>query len=181
MTAAGTARIIDEGNPYHEVTTTPAFAIPPQAQSLVATDASETAPNSSQLAALSRGQSPLPVGLPVPLPQRTHTQPQFHALQKWQGSVSKVTDSTFDARLLDLKDPSVEEVAEFDLEEVSVGDRPLVVPGAVFYWSVGYRTEPSGSRSRTSVLVFRRLPAWSEKDLRRADDRVRELRNSFGW
>ena len=181
MTATGTARPLHLENPYHDVAATRAYDIPPQAQSLLAADVSETAPQNDQMTAIGRGRAPLPVGLPIALPRSTQAQPHFHALQKWQGTVSEVTGSTFTARLLDLMEASGEEVAEFDLEEVSVGDHGLVEPGAVFYWSIGYRTEPSGSRSRTSVLVFRRLPAWSDKDLQRADSRASELRNSFGW
>ncbi|MXW42843.1 MAG: hypothetical protein F4138_00550 [Acidimicrobiia bacterium] len=160
---------------------TPAFDIPPQARSPVSANVSTTAPRNDQMTALGHDRPYLPVGLPVPLPTHTEAQPLFTALQKWQGTVSQVTDSTFSAVLLDLLEPSVEEVAEFDLEEVSRGDLDLIAPGAVFYWSIGYRTEPSGERSRSSVLVFRRLPAWSEKDLQRATDNAKELRNNFGW
>ncbi len=160
---------------------TPAYEIPQQAQLPLSTAAPETIPESVQITTTSRALPRPPVIAPVALPNRTQPQPHFRALQKWQGIVSEVTDETFTAQLLDLFDPSNEEVAEFELEEVSRGDLCLVRPGAVFYWSIGYLTEPSGSRSRTSVLVFRRLPAWSEKDIEQAKSRARELQNSFGW
>lgn len=160
---------------------TPAFNIPRQAQALCPTDASEVAPRDDERTAQGHGGAFLPVIPPVPLPERMQAQPRFDALQKWEGQVTEVDDSTFTAVLLDIQEPSVEEEAEFDFEEVSRGDLDLVAPGAVFYWSVGYRTEPSGERSRSSVLVFRRLPAWSKRDVQRAADRVKELRDSFGW
>lgn len=181
MTATSTARLLYVDNPYHEIAATPAFDIPQQARSPISADVSETAPHNDQMTALGHDRTYLPVGLPVPLPKRTQAQPLFTALQKWQGTVSQVTDSTFTAMLLDLQDPSVEEVAEFELEEVSQGDLDLVEQGAVFYWSIGYRTEPSGERSRSSVLVFRRLPAWSKKDLLRAAGRAKDIRDHFGW
>lgn len=168
-------------DPYVEVVTTSTVNIPRQARSLFSANASETVPDNDQRTALYRIRDPWPVVPPVALPQRSQSQPRFDALQKWQGQVSEVTNSTFTALLLDLLEPSVEEEAEFDLEEVSRGDLDLVEPGAVFYWSVGYRTEPSGERSRSSVLVFRRLPAWTDRDLQRAQDRAKELRDSFEW
>lgn len=181
MTLTSTARLLHLDDPYSELAATPAINIPQQARSHLSADASETVPHDDQRTTLDRGQTALPVVPPVSIPKRTQAQPRFDALQKWEGRVSRIDDSTFTAVLLDNLDPSVEEEAEFDLEEVSRGDLNLVAPGAVFYWSVGYRTEPSGERSRSSVLVFRRLPAWSEKGLHRAADRAKELRDSFGW
>ncbi len=181
MTATCSLRLLHESSSCHEAASTPAYSIPRQAQSMLVEETSETAPGGDQINAISRGRSPLPVVPPVALPSHTQVQPHFHVLQKWQGTVSEVTGSTFIARLFDLIETSDEEVAEFDLEEVSRGDLALVAPGAVFYWSVGYRTEPSGERSRSSVLVFRRLPSWSDRDLRRAADRAEELRIRFGW
>ncbi|MCY3968241.1 MAG: hypothetical protein OXF21_06735 [bacterium] len=181
MTEVTTENLYNADNLYPETVITPVYPIPRQAQFLHGADTSEAMPHSNQTTATGHGQQPLPVVLPVRLPKHTQAQPYFQALQKWQGTVSEVTGSTFTARLLDLTEPSDEEEAEFDLEEVSRGDLDLVAPGAVFYWSVGYRTEPSGERSRSSVLVFRRLPAWNEKDMQRAADRAEELKNHFGW
>lgn len=160
---------------------TPASNIPRQAWTLCPAEASEVAPRDNERTALGHAGVFLPVVPPVLLPERVQTQPRFDALQKWEGQVTEVDDSTFTAVLLDVLEPSVEEEVEFDLEEVSRGDLDLVTPGAVFYWSVGYRTETSGERSRSSVLVFRRLPAWSEADLQKAADRAKELRDRFGW
>src|SRR5262249_25118886 len=66
-------------------------------------------------------------------------QHRFVLLQKWEGTVLQVLpeDSLF-ARLVDLSGSGPDEEAEFSLEEVSDIDRPLVVPGAIFYWSIGY-------------------------------------------
>jgi hypothetical protein len=83
--------------------------------------------------------------------------------------------------VIDGSDPSNEEIVEFDIEEVSPGDHCLVEPGSVFYWSIGYRTDPSGERSRSSVLVFRRLPAWSAQELKRAKEDAADLRKRLGW
>ncbi len=122
-----------------------------------------------------------PVVAPIRLPASRQAQPRFDALQKWEGRVLEVGDSTFAAVVVDAVEAGVEEEAEFDLEEVSPGDLDLVEPGAIFYWSIGYRTEPSGERSRSSVLVFRRLPAWSAKDLSMARSRADHIRDRLGW
>ena len=117
---------------------------------------------------------------PVRLPDGLQPRTRFDALQKWEGRVLEVGDTTFSAVVVGIKD-ATEEEAEFDLEEVSPDDIDMVEPGAVFYWSIGYRTDPSGERSRCSVLVFRRLPAWSARDLELARQGAQTLRDRLGW
>ncbi|MAE69669.1 MAG: hypothetical protein CME06_04270 [Gemmatimonadetes bacterium] len=118
---------------------------------------------------------------PKKLPERSRIQPSFVALQKWEGRVLEVGDSTFSAVVEDSVRRGVEEEVEFDLEEIGPDDRNLLKPGAIFYWTIGYRTEPSGERSRSSVLVLRRLPAWNEEGLQRARRLAEELRKRFDW
>jgi hypothetical protein len=91
----------------------------------------------------------------------------FVALQRWEGYVESVAEETFLARLVDLAGQLPEEVAEFFLSDVSDGDRGLLQPGAVFYWSVGYRLSSTRRRSKVSLLRFRRLPRWSDRDIER--------------
>ncbi len=43
-----------------------------------------------------------------------------------------------------------DEEAEFELEEVPEGDRPLVRPGSTFYWTIGMERTPAGSQKRVS-------------------------------
>ena len=117
---------------------------------------------------------------PVRLPDGPQPRTRFDALQKWEGRVLEVRDTTFSAVVVDIREVT-EEQAEFDLEEVSPDDIGMVEPGAVFYWSIGYRTDPSGERSRCSVLVFRRLPAWSARDLELARQGAQTLRDRLGW
>lgn len=113
---------------------------------------------------------------PVSIPTPTLPQPEFDALQKWEGHVVSVTETDFTATLVDLTQPGIEEEAVLGLSEVTEDDLPLVRPGAVFYWSVGYRVDQSGERSRSSVIWFRRLPAWTEKEIERAQARAAELK-----
>lgn len=122
-----------------------------------------------------------PVVLPAPRTPAPRPQATFDALQKWEGRVIEVLESMFTAVVTDFDEPYNEEFVEFDIEEVSPGDRFLVESGSVFYWSIGYRTDPSGERSRSSVLVFRRLPSWTALDLVRAREDAADLRKRLGW
>lgn len=109
------------------------------------------------------------------------TQPTFprldhgEVLQKWEGQVVRLTAGGFVAKLVDLTAMAPEEDAEFALDDVSAADLPLVQPGAVFYWSIGYRVAVRGQRSRESVLRFRRLPTWSRAD------RAEAAARADGW
>ena len=156
---------------------TPATIRPPQARVALGLGTAGIALPEDELFS----ESAWPIVPPVPLPTRRFTQPRFDAHQKWEGRVLDVDSSTFIAIVTDAKGGPVEEEVEFDLEEVSPGDLGLVQPGAIFYWSIGYCTEPSGQRSRSSILVFRRLPAWSAKDLDQAKNQAEELRHRLGW
>jgi hypothetical protein len=112
----------------------------------------------------------------------SHHSPQAHirSLQSWEGRVLDVLKDSFVAIVTDLTMPGVEEQVELDLEEVTPDDLPLVRPGAVFYWSIGYRDEPSRSRSRVSVIRFRRLPRWSEREVANIAEGVRALKERTG-
>jgi hypothetical protein len=91
---------------------------------------------------------------------------RFELLQQWEGVVSETDTDTFWAELRDLTDPnSNREIVEIYLQEVADQDKPLVAPGAVFYWSIGYDTTLSGSRVRASEIKFRRTPRWSKRRL----------------
>jgi hypothetical protein len=108
---------------------------------------------------------------PATVVHRSPAQAKFRSLQSWEGRVVEVSEDSFVATLVDLTMPGTEEHVELDLEEVTRDDRHLVIPGAVFYWSIGYREDPSGSRSRASEIRFRRLPRWSAREV--ADIAVR--------
>lgn len=110
--------------------------------------------------------------------QRTHRQRLLH---HWECAVERVGTSTFTATMRSLRDPEdSEKEAEIPIDEVSPDDLELLEPGAVFYWSIGYDTTPGGTRRRFSQLKFRRLPAWTKKDLQRVDAAADALFELFG-
>ena len=84
-------------------------------------------------------------------------------LAKWEGRVDEVREAEFIATLSDLSTNQTERAA-IGFDELSRSDRALVTPGAVFYWSIGYKDAVSGQRSRESLIRFRRLPQWTKKD-----------------
>ena len=90
------------------------------------------------------------------------------SLQKWEGYVLDVSKTSFNARLIDLTERGTEEDAEFDLSEVSQDDLQLVAGGAVFYWSIGYLSDPTGRRRTVSEIRFRRLPAVTPEEYAKA-------------
>ena len=105
----------------------------------------------------------------------------FTSLQKWEGTVLEISKDAFLGRLVDQTNPGADEEAEFSLAEISEEDKELLAPGAVFYWNIGYNDSPSGQRTRVSVIRFRRLPAWSEREIRDAKQKAEQLRDRIGW
>jgi hypothetical protein len=99
----------------------------------------------------------------------------FEILQKFDGTVLSVTKDSFVARLVDRTNAAPEEEAEIPFAEIMAGDRELVKPGAVLYWVIGYRREAHGQLSRSSVIRFQRLPAWSPADVERAKQAAEKL------
>lgn len=108
---------------------------------------------------------------------------QAVSLQKWEGVVLNIEASanTFFARLHDLTADNPEEEAEFSIDEVMEDDKNLLMPGAVFYWSIGYHTSETGQQLRASVIKFRRLPAWRGKELKEIESKAREFGRAIGW
>ena len=119
-----------------------------------------------------------PLGRVAARPPRAH----FLVLQKWQGIVQEIGAESIKAHLTDLTTPgSAEEIADIPLAEISPSDSALIAPGAVFYWSVGYEDTVEGPRSRKSLIRFRRLPAWTEREIEQAQREAARLRSALEW
>ena len=97
----------------------------------------------------------------MPTPPAPHI--FFRAMQKWEGHVIEVRQDSFTAILSPIMGEGPDQEAEILIEDVSLDDHPLIKPGAVFYWSIGYKDEPQ--RTRVSLIRFRRLPVWNQRDL----------------
>ncbi|MGH7802263.1 MAG: hypothetical protein ACREOW_16835 [Thermodesulfobacteriota bacterium] len=112
---------------------------------------------------------------------RSYKPDYFISLQKWEGNVIEVMKDYFLAILVDLTEPGADEQAEIPLEEVSPEDLDLIVTGAIFYWNIGYEDESNGQRKRASIIRFRRLPAWSQSEIKEAERETKEIRNFLKW
>jgi len=105
--------------------------------------------------------------LPEPLPDTASESPaRFVVLQRWEGIVQEVEDDGFWARLDDLADVRPTEFVKLPLARVDDDDRELVVPGGVFYWTIGHPLDAPDALS--GLLKFRTLPQWQPGDLERA-------------
>lgn len=104
-----------------------------------------------------------------PLPKESGPSYNFQSLQQWEGTTIRVSKGYVVARLRDFNNPqNPEKRATISMDDISDCDRSLIGPGAVFYWTLGYRIEPYGQKSLISVIRFRRLPSWTSREIKRA-------------
>ena len=90
----------------------------------------------------------------------------FHARQEWEGHVVAINETDFTARLVDLTAGGAyeEEEADIPLEEISDSDATRLQIGSIFRWVIGFKRSALGQKERTSLIVFRDLPAMSRTD-----------------
>jgi len=104
------------------------------------------------------------------------------AMQKWDGVVLDVRETSFVARLVDVSGNHPDEEIELEKDELSPFDLELLEPGAIFYWTIGYRQLlPMGERVRESRIRFQRLPAWSASEIAAARERADAAARELGW
>jgi len=100
---------------------------------------------------------------------------RFSILAKWIGRVQRVDEDSFVALVQDQLEDHPEEEVEFPTSDVAEVDGPLLMPGAIFYWSIGYRDRHGGPRRRESTIRFRRLPRPSQTEIADADEWARSI------
>jgi len=121
-----------------------------------------------------------PVRVPRPLTFQEWSRLGFILLQKWDGVVLEVDDESFTAKLVDSDGRLPDHDATFLRAELPKDEQELIEPGAPFVWTLGYR-KIGNTRERASVLYFRRLPPWDERELIAAEPRAKQLRESIEW
>ena len=102
---------------------------------------------------------------------------RFQREQEYQGTVIAVNrqDRTFTARLTDIKGVDADEEGEFSIDELN-DDVSLVVPGALFTWTIGLQSRgPRHQRIRVSDIRFRRLPPVIREVIVNAEKQAKEL------
>jgi len=118
----------------------------------------------------------------VLLAQRSNAPKEYYKkTQRWFGSIIALEKDSFTAKLEDLNSPDTYEVASFDIEDVSQGDRDLIGIGKNFYWSVGYYVSHDGQVKKESLIRFQRLPIWDSNDIDEAADSAKELHDTINW
>jgi hypothetical protein len=107
----------------------------------------------------------------------------FFAVQEWEGYVVAINADNFTARLLDISAGGTKETEEADLplSDLSFEERQNLKPGAVFRWAIGYEISKKGQRKRTSQIIFRQLPRWTQDELtsalKRGEERAARIRS----
>jgi hypothetical protein len=107
----------------------------------------------------------------------------LQALQEWEGYVTSIDEGTFSGCLVDVtaRQRREDEVADFPISDLSNGDRELLKLGAVFRWVIGYQRSHGGTKRRVSQITFRRMPAWSRKDLVEANEIAAKFAREIPW
>lgn len=122
---------------------------------------------------------PKDVGI-VRIPAPRFEMPREVILQEWEGQIQEVRNDYFTARLVHLTSRETEETEEVELpiSDVPDGDRTLVVPGATFRWLIAYRYT-QGDKERFTRVTIRRLPAWTDAEIKEADREATELHEAI--
>ena len=108
---------------------------------------------------------------------------RIEILQEWEGYVKEVGDETFTVELVDLTDYHPNETEETGLpkSDLTTDDLKLLRPGAIFRWLIGYFFLPHGTKLRVSSIVFRRLPVWTEDEIKQAKEEAKRIASSIQW
>ena len=106
----------------------------------------------------------------------------FHARQEWEGHVVAINETDFTARLVDLTAGGAyeEEEADIPLEEISDSDAARLQVGSIFRWVIGFKRSALGQKERTSLIVFRDLPAMSRSDEQAGRAWAARIQAAFG-
>jgi hypothetical protein len=105
----------------------------------------------------------------------------FVISQKWVGNIIELTNNGFKAKLIDKTSGGTYEIGEFEKNDVSRDDLPLIRIGATFYLSVGYENNSSGQIAKSLVLRFQRLAEWTEQDFDSAKDAADNINKKIIW
>jgi hypothetical protein len=91
---------------------------------------------------------------------------RFQLLHQWEGEVVSIGEESFTARLTSLiESRRPNEFGDILLSEVDDDDLSLLVPGAVFYWTISYNMTRKSVKTRQSTIRLRRVPHWTRERL----------------
>ncbi|MGX1202250.1 hypothetical protein [Marinobacter sp. MBR-105] len=106
---------------------------------------------------------------------------KFELLQKWAGHVIAIEDDEFTAVIKDKTNPdNPDEEVVIALDELSPSDQRALTVGSEIFWTIGYETNRSGSKSRKSEIRLRRLAPFCQEEFDLAKEKTLEMKNLFG-
>lgn len=102
---------------------------------------------------------------------------------EWEGYVESVGESEFFVKMTNVrsKSPLPTDQASFSKDDVSEQEKHLLKEGAIVRWVIGRERLPTGQVRKVSELYFRRLPAHSRADFRRALNKAKTLLDKIHW
>jgi len=110
----------------------------------------------------------------------------FVAIAEWEGNVVDIGENGFTAQLVTKTESNIAQTfatqeTDFQFDDLDEDDRDLVQKGALFRWVIGYSISPSGGRIRGSRVKFRRLPAYTKRELESAQEMAKYRSNKIRW
>ena len=99
-------------------------------------------------------------------------------LEIWEGEVLSVDCGLMYVKLQSKMTDTETHTAEIESHWVDEQDMDLIMPGAIFYLSLG-RTNKRGSVENTEKIRFRRRPDWTSTQAARVRDAGREMHKKF--
>ncbi|MCY3768617.1 MAG: hypothetical protein OXG56_04515 [Gammaproteobacteria bacterium] len=124
-----------------------------------------------------------PVDNLVPDKAKVRPSRTFTPTTEWEGYVESMSEEEFSVRLVNVRSQSSlpTDQATFHKDEVSEYDRQLLREGAIVRWVIGRERLSTGQVRNVSELYFRRLPAHSEEDYNRANEKACALLEGINW
>lgn len=105
------------------------------------------------------------------------------SLIEWEGYIDSIDEKEFSVRMVNIrsKSPLPVDLATFSKDDISEYDRKLLRVGAIVRWIIGRERLPTGQIRNVAELYFRKLPAHSKKDYRRACEKAEALLGKINW
>ena len=107
---------------------------------------------------------------------------EIEEIAEWDGYVEEIHKDYFVARMRGLKGKGVtgkDEEAEIPISDIDIADRDLLVLGGFFRLTITYESPRVGPKRRYTTVQFRRLPAYSEREIEAARRLASELQSAI--
>ncbi len=104
-------------------------------------------------------------------------------IAEFEGYVEYITEDKFSVRMVDVRSNSPLPVDHADFRKLDICeyDQHLLKEGAIVRWVIGRERLHTGQVRNVSELYFRRLPAHSERDYKRAYKKAEALVEAIVW